>query len=110
MSGRRYHMLELSERQWQAQIVKLAETVGWLCYHTHDSRRSHKGFPDLVMVRAPEIIFAELKVKSAEVKAGQLTAEQNIWIRALAECGDLNFKVYVWRPDDWPEVERVLTG
>lgn len=105
-----YRSLELTERQWQAQIVKAAEAIGWLCYHTYDSHRSHKGFPDLVLVKAPMIIFAELKVKSAEVKAGRLTPEQDIWIQALDLCGDINFKVYVWRPDDWPEVERVLKG
>ncbi|KKM97470.1 hypothetical protein LCGC14_1167650 [marine sediment metagenome] len=107
---RRYHTLELTERQWQAQIVKAAEAVGWLCYHTYDSRRSQKGFPDLVLVKAPVIIFAELKVKPADVKAGKLTLEQDTWVRALAECSNLNLKVFVWRPNDWPEVERVLKG
>ncbi len=44
---------KLYEKPFQAQVVELARLSGWLTYHTHDSRRSQSGFPDLVLVRAP---------------------------------------------------------
>src|SRR5688572_19177552 len=40
-----------TERAFQAQVVKYARLMGWTAYHTHDSRRSQAGFPDLVLVR-----------------------------------------------------------
>jgi len=43
-------------RLTEAQLFELIrETCKWkhiLCYHTHDSRRSGAGFPDLVLVGA----------------------------------------------------------
>ena len=41
----------MTEREWQAQVVSAAQALGWTTYHTHDSRRSNKGWPDLVLVR-----------------------------------------------------------
>lgn len=40
------------EKVFQAQVLDLAHLSGWLCYHTHNSRRSAPGFPDLVLVAA----------------------------------------------------------
>lgn len=51
-----------------------------LCYHTHDSRNSQKGFPDLVLVH-PErarIIFAELKNDTSYP-----STEQRLWAAGL---------------------------
>lgn len=36
---------------------------------------------------------------------GKITAEQARWIGALVKA---RAEVYVWRPSDWPQVERVL--
>jgi hypothetical protein len=64
-----------TERSFQAQVVKLAELLGWRCYHTLRSEGSASGFPDLVLVRArhpkPRVIFAELKADR-----GRLTDDQ----------------------------------
>ena len=65
----------------QTGIIDAAHTGGWLVYHTHDSRRSQKGFPDLVLVRPPQVIFAELKGPG-----GRVTPEQQVWIEALEDC------------------------
>ena len=51
----------MTEAQLQDAIVQMARVLGWLVYHTFDSRRSAAGFPDLVMVRNGRLIFAELK-------------------------------------------------
>ena len=92
----------MSEATFQAQVIKLAEALMWVCYHTHDSRRSAAGFPDLVLVRS-KVIYAELKVESRS--RGKVTIEQQAWIDALRNAGQY---VYVWRPSDMPEIQRIL--
>ena len=97
-----------TERQFQDHVVEMAVSLGWdaeLIYHTHDSRRSTPGFPDLVMARPPEIIYAELKLKPISQKAGRPTEAQMKWLNALQHC---NQRVYVWRPGDLSDIEEVL--
>jgi hypothetical protein len=93
----------MSERQLQSAVIQLAELVGWRVYHTHDSRRSQPGFPDLTLVRENRLLFVELK--SAK---GRLTVEQVDWLEALGYVAS----VATWRPADWVSgtVERVLRG
>lgn len=101
----------MTESQLQASIVETAQLLGWLVYHTRDSRGSHPGFPDLVLVRAPtavragRLLFVELK--SA---AGTLELEQLLWLatlRAVAGAhalvcgGQPALEVFEWRPADW---------
>lgn len=92
--------LHESEADLQAKILQLAGYQGWLAYHTHDSRRSQEGFPDLVLVRAPRLIFAELKSMR-----GSMSPAQYVW---LDELDRTPAEVYIWRPCDWPEIERIL--
>lgn len=101
----------VSEKSWQSAVVEYARLTGWLVYHTHDSRRSEPGYPDLTMVRQGRLVFAELKTDK-----GKLRPEQQTWIRELQECehsldddGRVYFpEVHVWRPRDIGEVERIL--
>ena len=91
----------VSEKQFQAQVLQLAKLSGWLTYHTHDSRRSQAGFPDLVLVRPPAILFAELKSET-----GRVRPEQAAWLEALGGCRTVGARL--WRPGDWPEIEETL--
>ncbi len=91
----------MRERDWQQTVLDAARLLGWLCYHTHDSRRSEPGFPDLVCVKDTEILFIELKNERGKVRP-----EQERWLEALSNGAGM--KVMLARPDDWPEVERVL--
>jgi hypothetical protein len=93
--------LAVSEKRFQAQVVELARLSGWLCYRTFDSRRSAPGFPDLVMVRPPHLIFAELKSES-----GRVRPEQDAWLEALRGCEGVHTRL--WRPSDWPKIEDTL--
>lgn len=61
----------MTEAQLQAHAIQLATALGWTTYHTHDSRRSQPGFPDLVLARPPQLMFRELKTTR-----GRLTPEQ----------------------------------
>lgn len=92
----------MSEREFQRQVTALARLTGWACYHTYDSRRSHKGFPDLVLVKPPAILFAELKTDRGHVRP-----EQALWLDLLRACG---LDARLWRPAMWPEIERTLKG
>lgn len=90
--------LNVSEKEFQAAVVQLARLRGWLVYHTFDARRSEPGFPDLVCARNGRVVFAELKREG-----GSLSRAQQRWQDALG-----SHEVYVWRPSDWADVERVL--
>ena len=94
-------MTREKEKGFQQAVLELAEWARWRAYHTFDSRFSQKGFPDLVLVRAPRIIFAELKRLDEELKPDQVD-----WIDALQNCPGV--ETYVWRPHDWPQIEAVL--
>lgn len=85
---------------FQRAVVTMAGYLGWTVYHTHDSRRSNPGFPDLVLVR-DRVLFRELKTDK-----GRLTKEQEDWIAKLTKAGA---NAGVWRPRDWDSIEKELT-
>ena len=100
-----------TEAEFQAAVIDLARRNGWRVHHHHDSRRQVRpgvfvgdrdasGFPDLVAVRGSRVVWAELKRER-----GRLSVAQSAWLRDLEAAGQ---EVYVWRPVDWPEIERVL--
>lgn len=91
---------ELSEREWQKQVVQLATTLGWAAYHVMDSRRSSHGWPDLALVR-DRVIYAELKTAK-----GKLSVHQTRWLALLTQAGA---ECYLWRPSDLEEVGAVLS-
>jgi len=72
---------------------------GWLVYHTHDSRRSQPGFPDLVLVR-DRVLYRELKAAT-----GRVSAEQQVWLDRLERAGA---DAAVWRPGDIDAVVATL--
>ena len=82
------------EEVLQDSIIELAKLLGYLHYHTHDSRRSAKGFPDLVLVheRTGTLIFIEVKSET-----GTLSKNQFIWGVALNKV----VQYHVLRPADW---------
>ena len=88
----------------------LAPRLGYLCYHTHDSRRSTAGFPDLVMVGPHRLIFSELKKEK-----GKATAAQEDWLNRLdiiERKSDGLVVARLWRPSDWLDgtIEKALRG
>jgi hypothetical protein len=84
--------LELTERQWQELIVDMARLHGWWVHHHYDARHSTPGWPDLVLMRPPELVFVELKTNR-----GRVTTEQRDVLAGLAACG---VETAVWRPAD----------
>lgn len=89
----------MSEGDLQTNVVDCVHKLGGLVYHTHDSRRSAKGFPDLVIVfpRTGALLIVELKSST-----GSATPEQVQWLDALRRGARLAVReVYLWRPEDW---------
>lgn len=99
-----------NERTFQSEIMYLARLTGWLVWHFNDSRRQvaagrfvgdkdAAGFPDLVLARE-RVVFIEVKTLK-----GKLSDKQRRCIQALEDAGQ---EVYVFRPDDWDTIKRVL--
>jgi hypothetical protein len=77
------------------------EALGWRSYHTFGARRSAPGFPDLVLVKPPRVVVAELKRET-----GRLSSEQAEWIALLERCPGV--ECHVWRPGNLPWIEATL--
>jgi hypothetical protein len=109
-------LLKQSEKSFQRQVIDLARLRRWVVAHfrpalDRDGRwktpvqADGAGFPDLVLVRPPWILFVELKRDGAK-----LTELQENWASLLKRCEGNNRYVahYVWRPEDWPMIESLL--
>lgn len=85
---------DMSEADLQARVIRLAKITGWWAYHTHDSRRSTAGFPDLVLAHRGQrrMMYRELKRQ-----AGRVTGDQLDVLGLLKVAGA---DVGVWRPMD----------
>jgi hypothetical protein len=105
----------LTERAFEREVVQYATLMRWRCWRDKASNarrtcehcgeplhpiRNPAGWPDLVLVRRPRVIFVELKSDR-----GKLTPDQMALLTELRECGQ---EVYVWRPEDWERIERTL--
>jgi len=88
------------EAEWHRQVEQIAGLCRWTKYHTRDSRGSDEGFPDLILLRPPRWVVAELKKMGEDP-----TAEQLEWLRLFAACGA---ETFVWRPSDFDQVSTVL--
>jgi hypothetical protein len=101
------------EASFQAVVVETARLAGWRVAHFRAAKTSKgwrtpvtadgAGWPDLVLVRPPRIIFAELKSTT-----GGLRANQAEWLDVLRLLSQV--EVRLWRPDDWDAIVKTLTG
>lgn len=104
--------LPMSEAELQRAVLGMAKLFGWRCAHFRTANTTQgwmtpvaadgKGFPDLVLVRGSELVFAELKAEK-----GRMSPEQVEWREALLSAG---VRCAIWRPADWfsGAVEMVL--
>lgn len=79
-------------------------------YHTHDSRRSQKGYFDVTLIhpRRRKILLAELK-RNGEYPM----IEQRLWYAAakcVEDAAPDAVMVRIYRPKDWPEIIETLGG
>lgn len=101
----------MTEKEFQNQVLGYAGLRGWLIVHFRPAlTRSGRwatavqaqgtGYPDLTLCREDRLIFAELKTDR-----GRLTLLQQKWLEALRKT---SAEVYLWRPNQWVEIERIL--
>ena len=92
-------------KELEPAVIALARTCGWKVYHTHDSRRSEWGYPDLTMVRVRDCRLLFVELKSAK---GVVSTEQQLWLHAFSRIAQA--EVCVWRPEHWHDgtIEGVL--
>ncbi len=84
----------MTERELLDAVRQACRWSGLMVYHTFDSRRSERGFPDVVVVGPRGVIFRELKSSR-----GRLSPDQVRWLDKLRQAGS---DAGVWRPDAWP--------
>ena len=104
-----------SEQEWvfTQKVAITARVLGWKVHHNYDSRKSNRrnanspGCPDLILCRdhttrggRARLIFAELKREGEKPRD-----DQREWAAILEACG---VEVYLWRPSDWPTIDKVL--
>ena len=104
----------MKEKDFQKQVLQYAALRGWRTAHFGNTvkivRRGDSyttiadpgaaGFPDVVFIRPPRVVFAELKAGR-----NKLTPDQAAWLAALAAC---EMDVHCWRPDDWSTITECL--
>lgn len=99
-----------SESVFLTQVIDVAHLHGWKAHHVRTawSKKGYitpiqgdAGFPDIVLVKAPRVLFVELKVDN-----GRLTPPQEWWLDDLEKCPGV--EMYVWRPKMWDFLVAVL--
>ena len=94
-------LTQQSEKDFQADVIEVADRNGWKYYHPHRSDKSVKGFPDLTMIRGYHLIAAELKTSK-----GIATVKQQEWLDAYRMVRKVDS--YLWRPENIDEIEELL--
>jgi hypothetical protein len=95
-------LADVSEKAFEAQVVRQAKGWGWTAYKDVVAWRSDPGWPDLVMLRRGRLVVVECKTVR-----GKLTAAQREWLLAWWESGRCDGP-YVWTPACWGEIARIL--
>lgn len=85
--------------QFQTAVVDYLTIRGWECWHDNDSRRNKAGLPDLLCLRE-RCVWVECKTER-----DRLRPEQRRFIARLKAAGQ---EVHVWKPRDWPAIEKVM--
>ena len=94
----------IGEAAFQRLITDLMDVAGWLWHHEKDSRRSKRGFPDLVAIKPGRpIVIWEVKTQR-----GRVRREQQVWLNHLSWAPGVEAGVV--RPADWAYVLAVLCG
>lgn len=86
---------DMRESALQDQVEAMAFDLGWKTYHTHDSRRSNPGWPDLALVHPTRGLFM---VRELKTQRGRVSPEQREWLDALTNAG---INASIWRPMDY---------
>lgn len=106
------YVLQQSEAEFQQQVEQYARLRGWEFMHIRPAMNQvggwrtpisgplGSGFPDLILVRANRLIFAELKAEK-----GRVTPAQKHCLDVLRGT---SAEVFLWRPSDLSSILELL--
>lgn len=104
-AGRQVLLATVTEAGWRRHVIAWAKAAGWRVTSMHDSRMqtwgTDRGFPDLLLLRPPRLVLAELKTTR-----GRLSQPQRDWIADLLRVPCV--EVHCWRPTDELAVKAAL--
>jgi len=113
LTSKRDWTLQISENELQENILDIAKTFGWRRAHFRPARTKYgwrtpvqadgKGFPDLVLVKPPRLVIAEVKRQKTDPNE-----YQREWLNDFA--GVPCVEVYTWKPSDWEDIVSVLSS
>lgn len=101
----------MTEKDFQNNIISAARDLGFLVYHTSDSRRDEPGFPDLIIAGYGVVLAWECKTEKGKLreasftKSGRRLPGQQDWLNILNNA--VITSDYV-RPSDWDALLDVL--
>lgn len=109
-----------TEAEFQQAVIEAAHVYRWRVAHFRSVpvRRGKRvvwqtpvqadgaGFPDLVLVKPPRIIFAELKKRGGRLTDAQVEWRDDL---ELVAAENLTVETYVWFPSDWPSIIKALS-
>ena len=100
-------LLTATEAEFQTLVIDYAHLMKWRVAHFRPAQtgkgwrtamQGDPGFFDLVLARPGHVtLFVELKSEK-----GQMTPAQWAWVDAV------NGDAEIWRPSDWPEIQKTL--
>lgn len=105
----------VTEKAFTAAVIELARTLGWRTWHDVATNRRRRclrcgewtpgarnppGLPDLLLVKPPRLVFAELKVGKNPATEAQLAF--------LADLSRAGAEVYLWRETDMETIAAIL--
>ena len=105
---------QLSEKKWQKQVEEALDVYGWWWFHVpanvvvcqycrrKNYRGIKKGFPDILAIKPPRLLWIELKRER-----GWLEPEQRQVHEMLRACGQTVLHV---RPRDREELLGLIAG
>ncbi len=110
-AARTNHYADISEKAFTAQVIALLRWHKWRCAHFRPGMTKRGrwvtavsgdgvGFPDIFALRHNRRLMCELKTAT-----GKVTPDQSLW---LAAAKDADIEIYIWRPADIEEIERIL--
>lgn len=93
-----------NEQAFTDAVVGLFKMAGFRVMHMRGNTKrqiqGHAGYPDIIATRGGRLIFAELKMDK-----GVTSTEQETWLHELDKSVA---EVYLWRPMDWDEIQRII--
>ena len=111
-----------TESDFLASLIEYAQARRWRVAHFRHGMTSRvdksgkpvwvtpvqadgAGFPDLVLVRDGSLLFVEAKSERGKPSQAQ---QEWLWDLTKVVYSSSRVEVHVWRPSNWPLIEKVL--